>query len=61
MTSTAPQITSAERHADDPNGDQASGIVVGVDGSDGAASALRWALDEGARRGWAVTALMAWT
>jgi nucleotide-binding universal stress UspA family protein len=61
MTSAAPQITSAERHADDPNGDQASDIVVGVDGSDGAAGALRWALDEGARRGWAVTALMAWT
>ena len=35
-------------------------IVVGVDGSDGAAKALRWAAREAAARDWSVTALMAW-
>lgn len=34
-------------------------IVVGVDGSDGAAHALRWAVAEAERRGWAVHALLA--
>lgn len=35
-------------------------IVVGVDGSDGAAVALRWAVAEGAIRGWPVEAVLAW-
>ena len=35
-------------------------IVVGVDGSDGAAHALRWAAAEGALRGWPVEAVLAW-
>lgn len=35
-------------------------IVVGLDGSDGAADALRWAVAEGAIRGWAVEAVLAW-
>lgn len=37
-----------------------SQIVVGVDESDGAAIALRWAVREGAVRGWSVQAVMAW-
>jgi nucleotide-binding universal stress UspA family protein len=35
-------------------------IVVGVDGSPGAAEALRWAVREGRVRSWPVTAVMAW-
>jgi len=35
-------------------------IVVGVDGSEGAAVALRWAVEEGQARGEPVAALMAW-
>lgn len=35
-------------------------IVVGVDQSDGAAQALRWAVQEGGLRGWKVRAVMAW-
>jgi nucleotide-binding universal stress UspA family protein len=35
-------------------------IVVGVDESQGAAEALRWAAREGARRHWAVTAVLCW-
>ena len=35
-------------------------IVVGVDGSDGAASALRWAAAEGRIRRWPVKAVLAW-
>lgn len=35
-------------------------IVVGVDGSDGAAHALRWAAAESAVRGWPVEAVLAW-
>jgi nucleotide-binding universal stress UspA family protein len=35
-------------------------IVVGVDESQGAARALRWAVCEGAVRGWTTTAVMAW-
>jgi nucleotide-binding universal stress UspA family protein len=35
-------------------------IIVGVDGSDGAASALRWAVEEAALRGDAVEAVLAW-
>lgn len=35
-------------------------IVVGVDGSDGSAHALRWAVAEGQSRGWDVVAVMAW-
>jgi nucleotide-binding universal stress UspA family protein len=36
------------------------GIVIGVDGSDSAALALRWAAREGELHGWAVTAVLAW-
>jgi nucleotide-binding universal stress UspA family protein len=36
-------------------------IVVGVDGSDHAAKALRWALDEARLRNTSVLALYAWT
>lgn len=35
-------------------------IVVGVDGSDGSAHALRWAMAEAAHRGWTVAAVLAW-
>lgn len=35
-------------------------IVVGVDGSEGATQALRWAIDEAALRDWAVRAVLAW-
>ena len=35
-------------------------VVVGVDESDGAAAALRWAVAEGELHGWRVTAVMAW-
>lgn len=35
-------------------------IVVGVDGSEGAAESLRWAVAEGERRGWSVTVVLAW-
>jgi nucleotide-binding universal stress UspA family protein len=35
-------------------------VVVGVDESEGGASALRWAAREGEVRGWTVTAVMAW-
>jgi len=37
-----------------------AGIVVGVDESEGAAAALRWAAREGQLRGEPVTAVMAW-
>lgn len=37
------------------------GILVGVDGSSGAASALQWAVGEGLRRSAPVTALLAWS
>lgn len=36
-------------------------IVVGIDGSEGARAALRWALDEGRTRGVEVVALHSWT
>lgn len=36
-------------------------IIVGMDESDCAAGALRWAVAEGERRGWPVRAVMAWT
>jgi len=49
-------------------GDQASGtldgmaqIIVGMDESDGAAAALRWALHESEIRGWPVRAVLAWS
>lgn len=35
-------------------------IIVGVDESDGAAEALRWAVREGERRGWPVRAVLVW-
>lgn len=38
----------------------ASTVVVGIDGSPAAESALRFAFDEASRRGWSVTALHAW-
>ena len=38
-----------------------NGILVGVDGSPGAADALRWAVSEGLRRSVPVTALLAWS
>lgn len=37
-----------------------SGIVVGTDGSECSGIALRWAVEEGSRRGWPVTAVLAW-
>lgn len=36
-------------------------IVVGVDESDGAAAALRWAVREADVHGWSLTAVLAWT
>lgn len=44
---------------DDWTGD-GRGVIVGVDGSQPAAAALRWAADEGAARQTPVTAVMAW-
>lgn len=41
-------------------GVSARGIVVGVDGSVGSDHAVRWALEEGRRRGVEVTAVHAW-
>lgn len=38
----------------------ASGVVVGVDGSMAAESALAFAFDEASRRGWSLTAVHAW-
>lgn len=35
-------------------------IVVGVDGSEGAAHALHWAMAEAEHRGWVVRAVLAW-
>lgn len=35
-------------------------VVVGVDESEGAAQALRWAVDEAQLHGWVVTAVLAW-
>lgn len=43
-----------------PTPNNPTGIVVGVDGSDGAAEALRWAWREAEVRGLPVTAVMAW-
>lgn len=36
-------------------------VVVGVDGSDGSAAALRWAADEARRRGDRLRAVLAWS
>lgn len=36
-------------------------IIVGVDESEGAAAALRWAVEEGALHGWKVRAVMVWS
>jgi nucleotide-binding universal stress UspA family protein len=36
-------------------------IIVGMDESEGAASALRWALEEGEGRDWKVRAVLAWS
>jgi len=38
-----------------------TGIVIGIDGSAGAAKALQWAVDEGRARQWPVTAVLAWS
>lgn len=35
-------------------------VVVGVDESEGAGRALRWAADAAGRRGWTMTAVLAW-
>ena len=40
------------------DGEPVEGIVVGMDGSGGSATALRWALRESLVRGWPVTAVM---
>lgn len=45
----------------DAPGQRPAGIVVGVDGSESAGSALRWALEEGAVRGVPVHVLYVWT
>jgi len=45
------------RHAADP---QATVIVLGLDGSPAAESALRFAFEEASRRGWTVHAVHAW-
>jgi nucleotide-binding universal stress UspA family protein len=37
-----------------------TGIVVGIDGSEGGTIALRWAVEEGRLRSWPVTAVLAW-
>jgi nucleotide-binding universal stress UspA family protein len=38
----------------------ASGVVVGIDGSPGAEAALSFAFDQASRRGWRVVAIHAW-
>jgi nucleotide-binding universal stress UspA family protein len=35
-------------------------VIVGMDESEGAAQALRWAVDEGAGRDWQIRAVLAW-
>lgn len=37
-----------------------AGIIIGVDGSESAAQALRWAVREGELHDWRVTAVLAW-
>ena len=39
----------------------AGGVVVGVDGSEGSARALRWAFEEARRRGARLQAVFAWS
>ncbi|HET6949341.1 MAG TPA: universal stress protein [Acidimicrobiales bacterium] len=46
--------------ADDGTGRGAGRVVVGVDGSEASATALRWALAEGAARGAVVEAVHSW-
>ncbi|MBI1352115.1 MAG: universal stress protein [Actinomycetales bacterium] len=41
-------------------GEDAGGIVVGIDGSPAATAALAFAFDEASRRGWTLTAVHAW-
>jgi len=41
--------------------DGPTGVVVGVDGSEPAAAAFRWALDEASKRGTKLTAVLAWS
>ena len=38
----------------------AARVVVGVDGSEGSADALRWAVDHARARGWSVVAVLGW-
>ena len=38
-----------------------SRIVIGVDGSESAAEALRWGVREGALHGWPVRAVLTWS
>lgn len=55
-------IRSADSSTQPPGetGDEAERIVVGIDGSEDAQLALRWALDEARARGAAVEAVYAW-
>jgi nucleotide-binding universal stress UspA family protein len=63
----APKAVQVAHHADcsvavipdEWNGD-GEGVIVGVDGSEPAAVALRWAMAEAARRHASLTAIMAW-
>ena len=50
-----------EEHAGTPATERISGIVVGVDGSEQAEGALRWAADEAARRGVVLNIATAYT
>jgi nucleotide-binding universal stress UspA family protein len=53
---TIPLVLVHEAHLGDPSGP----VLVGVDGSDNAAVAFRWAHDEARRRGAHLKALYAW-
>ena len=53
---TVPLVLIHEAHLGDPSGP----LVVGVDGSDNAAAAFRWAHAEARRRGAHLKALYAW-
>jgi K+-sensing histidine kinase KdpD len=58
MTNSAPSASSATGSIDTPI--QVERIVVGVDGSHGSQTALRWALREAQLRGVSVHAVFAW-
>ncbi|MCU1693423.1 MAG: uspA3 [Frankiales bacterium] len=57
MTSTEPSTTSSSTSS---SSSPSPRIVVGVDGSDGSASALAWALQQAQVTGAAVTAVASW-